>query len=107
MHMPNIDSLFAAPDFQISVSGGSAEENAQMATAIGHAMSICGFTQTTIAPTCNVAPDFASFEVINSLRALNPDLFESCVQVGAAPQELPVAMPLPAYDARGNAWYQF
>lgn len=105
--MFNIDPMFAAPDFQITVSGGSAEENAQMATAIGHAMTICGFTQASIAPQSNAVPGYGGCEVLNSLRALNPDLFESCVQVSAAPQEQQYQMPVGLPDQTGNVWFQF
>lgn len=92
--MFNVDPVFNRPDFVVTVSGGSPEENAQMATAIGHAMNLCGFSNASIDPSQNTVPDYTnSAEVLNSLRMLNPDLFESCTQVTTSPTESAMTSP--------------
>lgn len=108
--MFNIDPVFSSPDFTVTVTGGSFEENAQMATAIGHAMRICGFNNAQIDPSLATVPEnYNSVDVLNSIRNLNPDLFESCFQVtgqceqapalGFAPQAMMPTQqfPMPGY----------
>lgn len=109
--MFNVDPVFSRPDFVVTVSGGSFEENAQMATAIGHAMNLCGFGAASIDPMQNTVPDCNnSAEVLNSLRMLNPDLFESCIQVtGGQPQEAAInpAMMGMVSGLTSNSWCSF
>lgn len=102
--MFNVDQVFARPDFSVTVTGGSFEENAQMATAIGHAMRICGFNNAQIDPALATVPEhYNSAEVLNSIRALNPDLFESSFQVtGQCEQPQAVGYGYPVFTGVGQ-----
>ena len=93
--MFNVDQIFSRPDFSVTVSGGSIEENAQMATAVMHSMRLCGFGNVQIDPGLAVVPDhYSSAEVLNSLRLLNPDLFDTSFQIqGQAEQAAPSWQP--------------
>ena len=88
------DQFTTPPEFQIAVTGGSTEENNQLTTAIYHALSYCGFSNVLIDPHNSLTPGVQnSGEVINALRALNPELFESQMMVrGVCDQEQIMAM---------------
>lgn len=70
------------PDFQICVTGGSLEENNQMTTAVFHALALCGFTGLGIDPQNSLTPGHQnSADVLNAIRAMNPELFETQMHV--------------------------
>lgn len=107
------DQFTTPPEFQIVVTGGSLEENNQLTTAIYHALNYCGFGGVMIDPQNSLTPgNQNSGEVINAIRALNPDLFEAQMMVrGMSEQEQLMAaqmqqpmMMQPGYPMQGG-WY--
>ncbi len=91
------------PDFQLNITGGSAEENTQMTTAVFHALSMCGFTGLNIDPQCSLTPGYHNnSDVLNAIRALNPDLFEAQMLItGVCEQDQLAGMPMNPYQQYG------
>lgn len=103
------DQFPNTPDFQLCITGGTFEENAQMTTAVHHALSMCGFTGLSIDSQSSLTPGYHnSSEVLNAIRALNPDLFEAQMHIsGVCEQDQIAAMRMQTMPQYGmpSPWY--
>lgn len=82
------DPFTSQPEFQIAVTGGTVVENNQLATAIYHALQVCGFSAIVADPMTTLTPGpVQSHDVLNALFALNPDLFETPITLAGITEQ--------------------
>lgn len=69
--------MFENPQMQVTVSGGSAEENNQLMHAIVQSLNTYGFSNVEAQLPNN------SSNTLNNLRLINPELFDTKIVVQA------------------------
>lgn len=64
----------------IIVQGASLDENNQMCSIIHRVLEVNGFSNVTLDPA-SMSPDAGDTEYLQSMRRLNPDLFDTPVLI--------------------------
>lgn len=80
LHSNKSMSFFVNPTFNVTVTGGSQEENDQLCVLIQHSLTRQGMNNVTL-DECVIAPQTACDDVTSCLRRLNPDLFDTHITI--------------------------
>lgn len=81
-HLPSITMFYNRPDFVVTVTGGTAEENQQMCTALRVSMSQMGFTNVEVDAVQEFScGNLQDRDLVQYMRNINPDLFESSISI--------------------------
>lgn len=74
--------FYNRPDFVVTVTGGTAEENQQMCTALRVSMSQMGFTNVEVDAVQEFScGNLQDRDLVQYMRNINPDLFESSISI--------------------------
>lgn len=81
-YSPSITMFYNRPDFVVTVTGGTAEENQQMCTALRVSMSQMGFTNVEVDAVQEFScGNLQDRDLVQYMRNINPDLFESSISI--------------------------
>lgn len=81
--------MFINPGMTVTVSGGTAEENNQLCSAIHQSLMMNGFTNVAL----GAETEYAAMPMLAQLRAINPDLFDNKITVGTQVPEVACSAP--------------